>query len=205
MSDYKPAAADVKALRERTGAPIMDTKAALVETSGDMDEAVAVLRKKGAASADKRSGRGTTEGFIASYTHATGKIGVMVELRCETDFVARNEEFQEFAREVAIHIAAINPTVLTVDDIPAEEREAEKAIHVHTAKETGKPDEIIEKIVEGQLGKWAKERALLEQEHFNADKHAGKTIEELRKEISAKTGENVQIARFARFEIGEEE
>jgi elongation factor Ts len=203
-AEYKPSAADVKALRERTGAPMMDVKSALVETEGDADKAVDVLRKKGAASADKRSGKGTSEGFIASYTHATGKIGVMVQVECETDFVARNEEFQEFAREVAIHIAAINPTVLTPDDIPEDEREAEKAIHVHKAKESGKPDEIIEKIVEGQLGKWAKERALLEQEHFNADKHAGKTIEELRKELAAKTGENVQIARFARFEIGQE-
>ncbi|MFN2612403.1 MAG: translation elongation factor Ts [Solirubrobacterales bacterium] len=204
MSDYKPGAADVKALRERTGAPMMDTKAALVEAEGDMDKAVEVLRKKGAASADKRSGRGTGEGYIASYTHATGKIGVMVELQCETDFVARNEEFQDFAREVAIHIAAMSPAVLSAEDIPEAEREAEKAIHEHKARDDGKPDEVIEKIVSGQLGKWAKERALLEQEHFNADKHAGKTIEELRTEIAAKTGENVRIARFARFEIGEE-
>lgn len=205
MSDFKPAAADVKALRERTGAPMMDTKAALVEAGGDMDKAVEVLRKKGAASADKRSGRGTSEGYIASYTHATGKIGVMVELQCETDFVARNEEFQDFAREVAIHIAAMSPAVLSAGDIPVDEREAEKAIHEHKAREEGKPDEIIEKIVSGQLGKWAKERTLLEQEHFNADKHAGKTIEELRTAIAAKTGENVRIARFARFEIGEQE
>jgi elongation factor Ts len=204
MSAYKPSAVEVKALRERTGAPMMDTKAALVEAEGDTDKAVAVLRKKGAASADKRSGRGTGEGYIASYTHATGKIGVLVELRCETDFVARNEEFQDFAREIAIHIAAMSPAVLTAEDIPESDREAEKAIHEHRAREEGKPDEIVEKIVAGQLGKWAKERALLEQEHFNADKHEGKTIEELRKELAAKTGENIQIARFARFEIGEE-
>jgi elongation factor Ts len=205
MSDYKASAAEVKALRERTGAPMMDTKAALVEAEGDMDKAVEVLRKKGAASADKRSGRGTGEGYIASYTHATGKIGVLLELRCETDFVARNEEFQDFAREIAIHIAAMSPAVLTAEDIPESEREAEKAIHEHKAREEGKPDEIIEKIVAGQLGKWSKERALLEQEHFNADKHDGKTIEELRTELAAKTGENIQISRFARFEIGEEE
>lgn len=204
MSAYKASAAEVKALRERTGAPMMDTKAALVEVEGDMDKAVEVLRKKGAASADKRSGRGTGEGFIASYTHATGKIGVLVDLRCETDFVARNEEFQDFAREIAIHIAAMSPAVLSAEDIPESERETEKAIHEHKAREEGKPDEIIEKIVAGQLGKWAKERALLEQEHFNADKHDGKTIEELRKQLAAKTGENIQIARFARFEIGEE-
>src|ERR1044072_7602399 len=141
MADYKPGAADVKALRERTAGPMMDVKAALVETEGDADKAVDVLRKKGAASADKRSGRGTSEGFIASYTHATGKIGVMVELQCETDFVARNEEFQEFAGEVAIHIAAMSPAVLKAEDIPEEEREAEKAIHVHKAKESGKRSE----------------------------------------------------------------
>lgn len=204
MSAYKASAAEVKVLRERTGAPMMETKSALVEAEGDMDKAVEVLRKKGAASADKRAGRGTGEGFIASYTHATGKIGVLVELRCETDFVARNEEFQDFAREIAIHIAAMSPAVLSAEDIPESERDAEKAIHEHKAREEGKPDEIIEKIVAGQLGKWAKERALLEQEHFNAEKHEGKTIEELRTQLAAKTGENIQIARFARFEIGEE-
>jgi elongation factor Ts len=184
---------------------MMDTKAALVEAEGDMDKAVEILRKKGAASASKRSGRGTGEGYVASYTHATGKIGVLVEMRCETDFVARNDDFRDFAREVAIHIAAMSPSVLSAEDIPESEREPERQIHEHKAKEEGKPDEVIEKIVQGQLGKWAKERALLEQEHFNADKHAGKTIEELRTELAAKTGENIRIARFARFEIGEEE
>jgi elongation factor Ts len=202
VPDYKPSAGDVKELRERTGAPIMDVKAALVETGGNADEAVDVLRKKGAASADKRSGRGTSEGFIASYTHATGKIGVMVQVECETDFVARNEEFQEFAREVAIHIAAMSPAVLTAEDIPEDEREAEKAIHVHKAKESGKPDEIIEKIVEGQLGKWASEVALLDQAHVNAEKHDSKSIEELRQELAAKTGENIRVARFAYFRVG---
>lgn len=204
MSETKPSAADVKALRERTGAPMMDTKAALVEAEGDTDKAIEILRKKGAASASKRSGRGTGEGYVASYTHATGKIGVLVELRCETDFVARNEDFRDFAREVAIHIAAMSPTALSAEDIPEAEREAERRIHQHKAKEEGKPDEVVEKIVQGQLAKWAKERVLLEQQHFNADKHAGKTIEELRTELAAKTGENISIARFARFEIGEE-
>jgi len=205
MAETKVAASEVKALRELTGAPIKDCKEALEESGGDIDKAVEVLRVKGAASAAKRSGRGTGEGIVASYTHATGKIGVLVEVQCETDFVARNEEFQEFAREIAIHIAAMNPRVVSVEDIEEDEREAERKIHEEKAREDGKPEDVVEKIVSGQIAKWAKEVALLEQPHFNADKHEGKTIEELRTEISAKTGENIRIARFARFEIGQED
>ncbi len=206
MTPTKIAAADVKALRERTGAPMMDTKQALEESGGDMDKAAELLRVKGAASAAKRSGRGTGEGIVASYTHATGRVGTLVEVRCETDFVARNEDFQEFARQVAIHVAAI-PGVryVSADEIPEAEVEAERRIHEAKAKEEGKPDEVVAKIVDGQLKKWARESALLDQEHFNADKHDGKTIEELRTELAAKTGENIRIARIARFEIGEEE
>ncbi len=205
MSPTKVEASDVKALRERTGAPMMDCKAALEEAGGDMDKAVELLRVKGAASAAKRSGRGTGEGVVSSYTHATGKVGVLVEVLCETDFVALNEDFQEFAREVAIHIAAIGPRVVSAEDIAEDEREAERKVHEQKAREEGKPDDVIEKIVEGQVQKWSKEAALLEQEHFNADKHGGKTIEELRTDLAAKTGENIQIGRFVRFEIGEEE
>lgn len=206
MSPTKVAAADVKALRERTGAPMMDVKAALEEADGDADKAVELLRVKGAASAAKRSGRGTGEGVVASYTHATGKVGTLVEVRCETDFVARNEDFQAFARELAIHVAAI-PGIryVSAEEIPEEVTEAERRIHKQKAKEEGKPDEVVEKIVDGQIKKWASETALLEQEHFNADKHEGKTIEELRTELAAKTGENIRITRIARFEIGEEE
>jgi elongation factor Ts len=206
MAKSKVSAADVKALRERTGAPMMDTKAALEEAGGDMDKAVELLRVKGAASAEKRSGRGTGEGIVSSYTHATGKVGTLVQVECETDFVARNEDFTEFAREVAIHVAAIKGiTYVTPDEIPEEVLEAERRVHAAKAKEEGKPDEVVEKIVEGQVSKFAKEAALLEQEHFNADKHEGKTIDEMRTELSAKTGENIRIARIARFEIGEED
>jgi elongation factor Ts len=199
-----PSAADVKALREQTGAGMMDCKAALVEAEGDMDEAVKILRKKGAASAAKRGGRGTSEGIIASYVHNPSTKGTLVEVQCETDFVARTEEFQAFAREVAIHITAIGPSHVSPEDIPEDEREKEREILMEKAKADGKPDDVVEKIVEGQLKKWAGERALLEQQHFNTEKHESKTIAELVTDIAAKTGENVRIARFSRFEVGEE-
>jgi elongation factor Ts len=199
-----PSAADVKALREQTGAGMMDCKAALVEAEGNMDEAVKILRKKGAASAAKRSGRGTGEGIVASYVHNPPTKGTLVEVQCETDFVARTEEFQQFAREVAIHINSMAPGVVSPEDIPSEEPEKEREILVEKAKADGKPDEVVEKIVEGQLKKWAGERALLEQQHFNTEKHDSKTIAELVTDIAAKTGENVRIARFSRFEVGEE-
>ena len=200
-------AAHVKALRERTGAGIMDCKAALAEAEGDMDKAIEVLRVKGQASAAKRSGRATSEGVVTSYIHATGKVGVLVEVQCETDFVARSDEFQEFAREVAIHIAGAPspPVYVSPDEIPDEARDAERAVLEAKAREQGKPDDIVGRIVDGQLDKWVKEIALLEQEHVRADRYDGKTIEALRAELAAKTGENVRIARFARFVVGEEE
>ena len=197
-------AADVKALRDRTGAGMMDCKAALAEADGDVEKATEILRVKGQASAAKRSGRSTSEGVVRSYIHANDKVGTLVEVQCETDFVARNEDFQEFARQVALHIAAAAPLYVTAEEIPDEERESERRVLEEAAREEGKPDDVIGKIVEGQLGKWAKEIALLEQEHVNADKHEGKTIEEMRQEIAANTGENVRIARFARFAVGEE-
>ena len=199
-----PSAADVKALREQTGAGMMDCKAALEESGGDVEEAVKILRKKGAASAAKRSGRGTGEGIVASYIHNPPTKGTLVEVQCETDFVAKTDEFKEFAREVAIHITAMNPSHVSPEDIPAEERDREREILTEKAKADGKPDEVVEKIVDGQLKKWAGERALLEQQHFNTEKHESKTIQELVTDIAAKTGENVRIARFARFEVGEE-
>jgi elongation factor Ts len=195
-------AADVKALRDRTGAAMMDCKAALNEAGGDTERAVEILRVKGQASAAKREGRGTEEGVIASYIHANDKVGAMVEVQCETDFVARNEDFKRFAYEVALHVAASAPRYVSSDEIPAEEREAEKRVFEEKAREEGKPDEVVEKIVEGQLAKWGKEVALLDQPHVNADKHESKTIEELRQELAAKTGENVRIARFAYFRVG---
>ena len=197
-------AAQVKELRERTQAGVMDAKAALGEAGGDMDRATEILRVKGQASAAKRADRGTGEGVVASYVHANRKIGTLVEVQCETDFVARNEDFQAFAYEVALHVAAAAPSVVSAEEIPAEEREAERRMHEQKAREEGKPDEVIDRIVEGQLAKWAKDVALLDQQHVNAEKHEGKTIEELRAEIAAKTGENVRIARIARFAVGAE-
>jgi elongation factor Ts len=197
-------AADVKALRERTGAPMMDVKRALEESEGDAEKAIEILRKKGAASAAKRSGRGTLEGIIATYVHADGRKGALVEIQCETDFVARNEDFQEFARQVAIHVTAMNPEHVAFEDIPEEDVAKERSILEEKARADGKPDNVVEKIVEGQLKKWASELVLLDQKHFNEERYEGKTIEDLRTELAAKTGENVRIARFSRFEVGEE-
>ncbi len=197
-------AADVKALRERTGAGMMDCKAALVEAGGAIDKAVEVLRVRGQAQAAKRSGRSTGEGIVASYIHATGKVGAMVELQCETDFVARNDELREFARDIALHIAAASPTVVSAEQIDPATIEAERRIHRDKALEDGKPDAIVEKIVDGQIVKWQKDTVLLQQPHVNLAKHDGKTIDELRAAMSAKTGENLRIARFARFVVGEE-
>jgi elongation factor Ts len=211
MAPYKPSAAEVKALRERTGAPISDVSNALKEAEGDEPKAIEILRKKGAASAAKRGGRGTAEGVVASYTHSSGtgerkqqRIGVLVEVQCETDFVALNDDFKEFAHDVAVHIAAMNPLHVSLDDVPEEEVANERRILEEKAKADGKPDNVVEKIVDGQLKKWASELVLLDQKHFNEERYEGKTIEDLRAEISAKTGENVRIARFARFEVGQE-
>ena len=203
MSEIK--AADVKALRERTGAAMMDCKGALAEAGGDMEKAVEILRVKGQASAAKRAGRSTGEGVVSSYIHANDKIGVLVEVQCETDFVARNDEFKEFAREVALHVAAAAPRYVSGDDVPGDVEAAERTVFEQKAAEEGKPENVREKIVEGQLAKWRKEVALLDQVHVNAEKHDGKTIEELRAEAAAGTGENVVIARFARFAVGEED
>jgi elongation factor Ts len=196
-------AADVKALRDRTGAAMMDCKAALAEADGDVDRAIELLRVKGQASAAKREGRGTNEGVVSSYIHANDRVGAMVEVQCETDFVARTEEFKAFAYQVALHVAATAPLYVSSEEIDPEQRQAEKKVFEEKAREEGKPDNIVEKIVEGQLSKWASEVALLDQTHVNAEKHDSKTIEELRQELAAKTGENIQIARFAYFRVGE--
>jgi elongation factor Ts len=204
MAPYKPSAAEVKALRDKTGAPMIDCRDALVEAEGDETKAIEILRKKGAASAAKRSGRGTGEGVVASYIHADSRKGALIEVQCETDFVARNEDFQKFAREVAIHITAMNPEHVHFEDIPEDDVARERSILEEKAKADGKPDNVVEKIVDGQLKKWASEVVLLDQKHFNEERYEGKTIEDLRAEVAAKTGENVRIARFARFEVGEE-
>ncbi len=195
-------AADVKALRDRTGAGMMDCKKALAESDGDVDKAIEVLRVKGQASASKRGDRETLEGVVSSYVHSNGKIGVMVEVDCETDFVAKNDEFLSFAREVAIHIAAMSPRSVSVEDVAEDDVESERRIFEQQADD--KPDEIREKIVEGRLRKWLDEVVLLNQQHVNKDKHEEKTIEQLRQEISSKTGENIVIRRFSRFEVGGE-
>jgi elongation factor Ts len=197
-------AQDVKNLRERTGAGIMDAKAALQETGGDVDKAIEVLRVKGQASAAKRGERVATEGVVASYIHAGGKIGALVEVDCETDFVARTEEFQAFARDVALHVAASNAQYVSREDVDDEAKEAELRVLREQAAGEGKPENVQEKIVEGRLNKWLEDVVLLEQKHVNEDKHEAKTIGELRTELAANTGENVVIRRFARFQVGGE-
>jgi elongation factor Ts len=197
-------AKDVKELRDRTGSGIMDAKTALQEAAGDADKAVEILRVRGQASAAKRGGRAAAEGVIASYVHAGGKIGVLVEVNCETDFVARTDEFQEFAREVALHVAAANPLYISDEDVPDEIREAELRVLREQAASEGKPENVQEKIVEGRLSKWLEDVVLLHQSHVNEDKHGGKTLEQLRTELAASTGENVVVRRFVRFQVGEE-
>ena len=197
-------AQDVKSLRERTGAGIMDAKAALQESGGDLDKAIEILRVKGQASAAKRGERAAAEGVVSSYIHAGGKIGVLVEVDCETDFVARTAEFQQFAREVAMHVAAANPLYVSEDEVDQEAKEAELRVLREQAAAEGKPENVQEKIVEGRLKKWLEEVVLLDQTHVHEEKHGGKTLGELRTEIAASTGENVVIRRFARFQVGEE-
>src|SRR5687767_12669589 len=167
-------AQDVKSLRERTGAGIMDAKAALQESGGDIDKAIEILRVKGQASAAKRGERAAAEGVVSSYIHAGDQIGALVEVDCETDFVARTGEFREFAREVALHVAAARPLYVSADDVPEQAREAELRVLREQAAAEGKPEHIQERIVEGRLGSWLEQVVLLEQKHVNADKHGGK-------------------------------
>jgi elongation factor Ts len=195
---------DVKALRRRTGSGIMDIRHALDEADGDVDKAVEILRVKGQAQAAKRGDRVAAEGVVASYVHAGGKLGVLVEVNCETDFVAGTDQFKEFAREVALHVAAAGPLFVSEDDVPEEDRERELRIFKEQAAEGGKPEEVQQKIAEGRMRKWLDEVVLLNQKHVNEEKHGGKTIEELRTELSASTKENVVIRRFARLQVGEE-
>jgi elongation factor Ts len=193
-------AKEVKALRDRTGAGMMDCRNALKETDGDIDKAVEVLRAKGQAQAAKRAGAEAGEGAVQSYIHAGNQIGVLVEVNCQTDFVARNEAFVEFARDLALHIAAADPLAISEDDVPAEDREREERIAIEQAAD--RPENVRERIVAGKLDKWLDEVVLLRQKHVNEEKHGGKTIEELRAALAAETGENVVVRRFARFQIG---
>jgi elongation factor Ts len=194
------AASDVKALRDRTGAGMMDCKRALEESGGDVDKAIEILRVKGQAKAAKRGEREAAEGIVTSYVHSTQKIGVLVEVNCETDFVARNDDFQEFAREVAVQIAATGPQYVSEEEIPEEVKQAELKIYEEQAAD--KPENVRPKIAEGRLRKWFEEVVLLDQEHVNKDKHAGQTIEQMRAAVASKTGENVVIRRFTRFQVG---
>lgn len=190
----------IKDLRERTGAGMADCKKALVEVQGDMDKAIDYLRAKGLAKAAKKAGREATEGAVVSYIHGGGRIGVLVEINCETDFVARNDDFQAFAREVALQIAAMAPQYVTKDEVPADAIERERAVLMAKAKESGKPEQVVAKMVDGQITKWMKEICLLDQSFV---KDPDKTIAQVLQELIAKIGENIKIRRFTRFELGE--
>ena len=190
----------VKQLREKTGAGIMDCKNALTENTGDMDKAVEYLRKKGLATAAKRAGRALSEGTIQSYIHMGGKLGVMVEVGCETDFVAKNADFQDFARNIAMHIAATNPLGIRPEEIPQEIIDKEMEIYMAQAKETGKPENILEKIAQGKLQKFIKENSLMDQPYV---RNPDMTVADLLNELIAKIGENITVKRFTRFQVGE--
>ena len=193
-------ATDVKALRDRTGAGMMACKNALAEADGDFERAVELLRARGEAQAAKRSGNEAAEGTVQTYVHSNGKIGVLVEVDCETDFVARNDAFVAFAKDLALHIAAAAPVAVSDDEVPAEEREAE--VRVATEKAADRPENVREKIVQGSVDKWLDGVVLLRQKHVNEDKYGGATIEDIRAKLASDTGENVVIRRFARFQIG---
>ncbi|MCX8032945.1 MAG: translation elongation factor Ts [Thermoleophilia bacterium] len=194
-------AALVKKLREMCGAGVMDCKMALQEAQGDMDEALKILRKKGMATAEKKAARATNEGVVDAYIHPGSKIGVLVEVDCETDFVARNEEFRAFVHDLAMHIAAASPRWVKREDVPEEVKNSELEVYMAQARQSGKPEQVVQKIAEGKLNKWFQSVVLLEQEFV---KDPEKTIEDLRREMVAKVGENIEIKRFARFRVGEE-
>ncbi len=202
MSTTQIPAALVKELREKTGAGMMDCKKALLETGGDVDGAVTLLRTQGLAAAQKRSGREANEGTIASYIHQGGRLGVIVEINCETDFVARTDRFQQFAHDVALNVAAMKPMYVSADDVPAEQKDRERAIYAEQAQ--GKPQAAREKIVDGKLAKYLKEICLLDQPFFrDSTEKTQRTMEELRAEASSELGENITIRRFAVYQLGE--
>jgi elongation factor Ts len=190
----------IKDLRERTGAGMADCKKALTEVSGDMEKAIDFLRAKGLAKAAKKAGREATEGAVVSYIHGGGRIGVLLEVNCETDFVARNEDFQVFTREVALQIAAMNPMVVRKEEVSDDVVRRERDVLLAKAKESGKPDQVVAKMVDGQISKWMKEIVLLDQGWV---KDQDRTIDQLQQELIAKIGENIKIRRFVRFELGE--
>jgi elongation factor Ts len=194
-------AKEVKALRDMTGAGILACREALSESGGDLDRAVEILRTRGEAQAAKRAGAEALEGVVQSYIHSGNRIGVLVEVNCQTDFVARNERFIEFARDLALHIAASPATLaVTEEEVPAQERDREQRIAIEQAAD--RPEDVRDRIVAGKLDKWLDEVVLLRQKHVNTDKYEGKTIEELRAALSAETRENIVLRRFARFAVG---
>lgn len=199
MAEIK--ASVVKELRDKTGAGMMDCKKALKECDGDLDAAAKFLREKGIANADKRSGRATSEGVVFSYIHPGNKIGTLVEINCETDFVARNEQYLEMAKDIAMHIAASNPQYVTRDEVPEDVVNAEREILINQAKESGKPDNVIEKMVAGRIDKFYGQICLMEQPFI---KEMNQTVEEYLKDIISKTGENIKVRRFTRYQLGEE-
>ncbi len=191
----------VKELRDKTAAGMMDCKKALTETNGDMEKAIDLLRQKGLAVAAKRAGRATSEGVIATYIHAGGKLGVMVEVGCETDFVAKTDQFVEFAKDIAMHIAASSPVSVTREEVPQDVVTREKDIYIQQALDSGKPENIVEKMVTGKVEKFISEIVLLEQKFV---KDPERSIQDILTELVGKMGENISIKRFARFQIGEE-
>jgi elongation factor Ts len=194
-------AKDVMSLRQRTGAGMMEAKKALEESKGDMDKAAEALRVKGIAKADKRSGKQTSEGTITSYIHHNGKVGVLVEVNCETDFVARTDDFKNLAKEIALHIASASPVAVDKEGVSQDKIEVERRIAEEQAKASGKPDAIVQKMVEGKVDKYLKSVCLVDQDWI---RDPNKKISDLIKEASAKLGENIQVRRFVRFQMGEE-
>jgi elongation factor Ts len=190
----------VKQLRDKTGAGMMECKAALAEASGNLEDAITILRKRGLAQAAKRAGRATAQGLIGSYIHMGGKIGVLVEVNCESDFVARTDDFQNLVKEVAMHIAAADPKWVRREEVPAEAIEKEKSIYRAQMENTGKPAHVLDKIIEGKLGSFYSQFVLLDQPSIRDNNVA---ISQLIAQASAKTGENIQINRFVRFRVGE--
>ena len=200
MSTYAPTAQDVKALRERTGAGMMDCKKALTDANGDVDKAVAALREKGLAAAQKKSGREAREGLVSSYIHPGGRLGVLIEVNCETDFVARTDEFQKLVKDLAMQVAGLAPTYVDADEIPADVLEAKKADLLADPATAGKAAEVREKIIQGQLAKWYKDVCLLDQP-FRDEERA---VRDLVTEKIATIGENIRVRRFTRYALGEE-
>lgn len=194
-------ASDVKALRDRTGAGMMDCKRALEETGGDIEAAIDLLRSKGAAKAAKRAEKAANEGTVGHYVHHGGRIGVLVEVNCETDFVANTDDFQELARDLAMHIAAASPLAVRQEDLPDDVVERERQVYLEQVRSEGKPENIRDKIVEGKLRKFFEESTLLAQPFV---KNPDQTVDDLITEVSARTGEKIEVARFVRFEVGEQ-